>query len=598
MPVIRHLPDHLINQIAAGEVIERPAAAIKELVENSIDAEATIIEIDLRDGGKTFISVRDNGHGMSRDDLIKCLDRHATSKLPLDNLEQINNLGFRGEALPSIASVSRLKISSRERFLDSAWEIQVEDGGKLEPRPSQQQAGTTVEIRDLFYLTPARLKFLKTPQAEYSAAKDMIQRLALAYPEIAFRLTQNGVNIFSYSVLSNDRETQLENRISQILGAGFFNSSFQINSNRNGVTLKGLASLPTHSAGTPQSQYFFVNGRTVKDKFLYGALRAAYKDVLARDRHPVAVLFLTLPKTEVDVNVHPAKAEIRFSDNTLVRGLIVTSILHALKSLEPKTSVELSTQIVARFDRGNIPAVANSPNSFLQDATSYGQLAERVVNAYQPSMGFSPSTRVEDFLEDTQQQNYPLGSARAQFHENYIIAQTEDGVIIVDQHAAHERLVYERFKSQFNSQKITKQGLLTPEIINLPDTDIHLLLDNKAQLDELGLVIENFGAQAICVRSIPAILSGKIDIQQLIHDIIDDLKNHDHASFLEGKINALLSTMACHGSVRSGRRLTVEEMNALLRQMEETPLSSQCNHGRPTFVSLSLKDIEKLFSRR
>lgn len=596
MPV-RYLPDHLVNQIAAGEVIERPSAAVKELVENSIDAGASRIEIDLREGGKTMISIRDNGCGMNKDDLLSALDRHATSKLPLDDLLDIRYLGFRGEALPSIASVSRMKISTKDSNSTEAWEVTAEDGQKSEPRPSTQSDGTTIEIRDLFYSTPARLKFLKTTNAEYAAVKDCIYRLSLTRPDIAFRLTHNGSPVFHYPVLSDQSDQQFEQRLKDVMGAEFLANSLPIDAQRNGMRLYGRISLPTYNVGTGQEQYLFVNGRAVKDKFMLGAVRAAYRDVLARDRYPVAALFLDLSPEDVDVNVHPAKAEVRYRDNASVRGLIVSSITHALHQAKPQGNSTLGTQTIASFKTHyHTPSY---PSSYAAPGfSSYGNLAEKVDNFYQPSMEIQPSARAE-IIEDIREENaYPLGSARAQIHENYIIAQTENGIVLVDQHAAHERLVYEDFKSQLQERGIEKQGLLTPEIITLSDSDIGYLLDESENLARLGLEIESFGIGAVAVRSIPAMLSGRIDIQSLLRDILSELKEKESSRLLEEKINTLLSTMACHGSVRSGRRLNTAEMNALLRRMEETPLSGQCNHGRPTFITLSLKDIEKLFSRR
>ncbi len=594
---IRYLPDHLVNQIAAGEVIERPAAAVKELVENSIDAGSSWIEIDLREGGKTMISIRDNGRGMSREDLIAALDRHATSKLPSDDLLNIEYLGFRGEALPSIASVSRLKISTKDRDSGEAWETTAEDGKKAPPRPSTQAEGTTIEVRDLFYSTPARLKFLKTTNAEYAAVKDCLYRLALTRPNIAFRLSHNGTSVFHYPVLSQNREEQFEQRLKDVMGAEFLANSIHIRTERQGVKLEGWVSLPTYNVGTSQDQYLFVNGRAVKDKFMIGAVRAAYRDVLARDRYPVITLFLDLSAEDVDVNVHPAKAEVRYRDNALVRGLIVSSIMNAIHQAKPQGNTNLGAQTLASFKTGYAPA-NYTPSYSSTPPAAYGNLAENVYSFYQPSMDIQPSARMEVVEEQPVTQNFPLGSARAQIHENYILAQTEDGIVLIDQHAAHERLVYESFKTQFGENGVEKQGLLTPEIFSFDDTDIEFLLAEAAQLAKLGLEIESFGAGAIAVRSIPALLSGRIDVYGLLCDILDELREKESSGLLEEKINALLSTMACHGSVRSGRRLNVVEMNALLRRMEETPLSAQCNHGRPTFITLSLKDIEKLFSRR
>lgn len=605
---IQQLPNTLINQIAAGEVVERPASAVKELVENAIDATATRIEVELLDGGKQLILVRDNGFGMGADDLVAALDRHATSKLPDGNLLNINFLGFRGEALPSIASVSRMKIMTRDRGAD-AHEIEVEDGQKKPVRPSAHVDGTTIEIRDLFYLTPARLKFLKTSATEYAAVKDMMQRMALAYPQVAFRLTHNGSPSFHYPVLDTDKMQMEERRLRDIMGDDFMANAMRIDVTRGGHRLTGWISKPTHNAGTAQRQFLFVNGRTVRDKQLLGAVRAGYMDVMAKDRYPVVVLFLDVPPDEVDVNVHPAKAEVRFRDGALVRGLIVSALRHAIHD-QPVTSVtSLTDRLLSQLETGranaDTPAAGFNPRAYLTPyAPSYQggtqrQLSEFATNAYQPRMDFVPSTRFDALpAEAPEENNYPLGSARAQIHENYIITQTADGIVIVDQHAAHERLVYERFKAQVAENGIEVQPLLTPEIVNLDDTDCLRLLDHRDIFAQSGLEIEPFGAGAIAIRAIPALLINKIDPQKLLRDLADELRDQDKSTKLEEKLNATLSTMACHGSVRSGRRLSTPEMNALLRDMESTPLAGQCNHGRPTFVALSLLDIEKLFGRK
>ncbi len=607
---IRHLPDTLINQIAAGEVVERPASAVKELVENAIDAEATRVEVELLDGGKALIRVRDNGYGMGEGDLVAALDRHATSKLPDSDLSHISFLGFRGEALPSIASVSRLKISTRERG-SAAHEISVEDGKKGTPAPSSQVEGTTIEVRDLFYLTPARLKFLKTSATEYAAVKEMLQRLALAYPHVAFRLTHNGSTSFHYPVLDTDPMAQEQRRLSDVMGGDFVQNAIAIDTLRGNTRLCGWTARPVYDAGTAARQFLFVNGRAVRDKQLLGAIRAGYADVMAKDRYPVAVLFIALPPEDVDVNVHPAKAEVRFRDAALVRGLIVSSLRHTLQSQNLSPVTTLTDELIARMEqaRTQSPQQPFNPRSYLTPYGSGGhysgshayQLREQVTNAYLPRMDFAPSTRFDlppqDTVEAAIEENYPLGSARAQIHENYIIAQTANGIVVVDQHAAHERLVYERFKQQVAENGIDVQHLLTPEIVQMDDTDCARLLEQRDIFLKSGLDIEPFGAGAIAIRAFPALLTGKINPQKLLHDLADDLREQDKTTHLEEKLNAVLATMACHGSVRSGRRLTTPEMNALLRDMERTPLAGQCNHGRPTFIALSLTDIEKLFGR-
>lgn len=608
---IRHLPDTLVNQIAAGEVVERPSAAIKELVENSIDAEATRIEVELVEGGKTLMIVRDNGFGMGPDDLTAALDRHATSKLPTEDLTNICFLGFRGEALPSIASVSRMKISTRERGGDS-HEIEVIDGNKQSLRPSAQPEGTTIEVRDLFYLTPARLKFLKTAATEYAAVKDMLQRLAMAYPQIAFRLIHNGTTSFHYPVLDSNPHEQEKNRLRDIMGEDFVSNAIPVSTERQSIRLTGWIGKPTHNVGTAQKQFLFVNGRAVRDKLLLGAIRAGYMDVMAKDRYPVVCLFLDIPPEEVDVNVHPAKAEVRFRDSSVVRGLLVSTIRHALHDQDIAPVTSLTDELVIRLEqqRQNPQPTGYNHRTMLSSysAPSYSGgyqsgLAERVSAAYQPAMDFAPSTRFDrpetlTAIEEVATPDYPLGSARAQIHENYIITQTKEGIVIVDQHAAHERLVYERLKAQMTTHSIPVQGLLTPEIITLDDTDCARLMETKDLLADFGLEIDTFGAGAIAVRSIPAILGNRLNLKSLLQDLADDLRDHEKASALEEKINHVLATMACHGSVRSGRRLSIPEMESLLREMESTPLSGQCNHGRPTFVALSLDDIEKLFGRK
>ena len=607
---IRHLPDTLINQIAAGEVVERPASAVKELVENAIDAEATRIDVELMDGGKAMIRVRDNGHGMGKDDLVAALDRHATSKLPDSDLSHISFLGFRGEALPSIASVSRLKISTRERDGD-AHEIVVDDGKKGTPIPSSHVEGTTIDVRDLFYLTPARLKFLKTSATEYAAVKEMLQRLALAYPSVAFRLTHNGTASFHYPVLDSDVAAQEKRRLSDVMGADFLENAIPIDTQRGNTRLRGWIARPVYDAGTAARQFLFVNGRAVRDKQLLGAIRAGYADVMAKDRYPVVVIFITLPPEDVDVNVHPAKAEVRFRDAAMVRGLIVSSLRHTLQSQNLSPVTTLTDELIARMANASSHPQPNtfnprayltpySGNNHFGNSHAY-QLHEQVTNTYQPRMDFAPSARFDLAAHGTsptaQEDNYPLGSARAQIHENYIIAQTADGLVIIDGHAAHERLVYERFKSQIAESGIDIQQLLTPEIIPMDDTDCARLLEQRDIFLRSGLDIEPFGTGAIAIRAFPALLTGKIDPQKLLRDLADDLREQDKTTHLEERLNAVLATMACHGSVRSGRRLTTPEMNALLRDMERTPLAGQCNHGRPTFVALSLTDIEKLFGR-
>ena len=591
---IRHLPETLINQIAAGEVIERPAAAVKELVENALDAGARRVAVEINDGGKSLIRISDDGCGMNREELIAALDRHATSKLPNDDLLNIEHLGFRGEALPSIASVSRMTITSRAHQANEAWKISVEGGKKGVPHPAARPEGTLIEVRDLFYATPARLKFLKSDKAEYMAVKDTLSRLSMAFPSVAFKLIHNGV-----SSLNLPAVTAPSDRLGTLLGRDFADNSLMIEAERDGVRLSGYASLPTASRGTAKDQYLFVNGRPVRDKLLTGAVRGAYMDFLARDRHPAVALFVELSPEEVDVNVHPAKAEVRFRDSALVRGLIVSALKHALHEGGHRASNTVSMQALGNLRPTNVsPSPAMLP---LNRGASYNYsgsgLAEKSFEATYES--YAPFARAEALAPEPQpQRQFPLGAARAQLHENYIVAQTEDGLVIVDQHAAHERLTYERFKEQMEASGIERQGLLTPEIVDLKEDEAARLLEHTEELARLGLEIESFGAGSVAVRSIPAILGGRADIPGLVRDLCDEIVEHGSAGCLATRINEILSTMACHGSVRSGRRLTADEMNALLRQMEVTPHAGQCNHGRPTYVELKLKDIERLFGRR
>ncbi|MDH5723601.1 MAG: DNA mismatch repair endonuclease MutL [Alphaproteobacteria bacterium] len=597
---IRYLPENLINRIAAGEVVERPSAAVKELIENALDAGASAIDIDIYNGGKDKIIINDNGSGMSKEDLVAALDRHATSKLPDDDLLNISYLGFRGEALASIASVARVTIQTHDSVSGESWQISCEAGKKSGISPCAHPKGTRIEVKDLFYATPARLKFQKTQRSEYIAVKDIVTRLAMVNPSVAFKLTHDGDRKLHLPAVLEGRA-----RLSSILGREFGENAMDIEAHRDEITLTGFAALPTYHRGTPAYQYMFVNGRTVKDKLLQGCIRAAYADVLHRDRHPVVALFLDLPSEEVDVNVHPAKAEVRFRDSQTIRSMIIGALKQAI--LENGT-MAVSTNSAATL--GKFRASYSMPSGPALPLTRSNHRAVPA-NYYQHHMAESngntafalmPQARTDESPETVENyepssENYPLGAARAQLHENYIIAQTLEGIVIVDQHAAHERLVYERFKAQISERGIEKQGLLTPEIIELSDTQTQQLLEHAETLSTLGLEIEPFGGNAIAVQAVPSILGAKANIKRLVYDLADEVLDRNTAQTLEERINAILSTMACHGSVRSGRRMNAQEMNALLRQMEKTPLSGQCNHGRPTYISLSLKEIEKLFSR-
>jgi DNA mismatch repair protein MutL len=601
-PIIRQLDESAINRIAAGEVVERPASAVKELVENALDAGARRITVDYADGGKTLIRVSDDGCGMTPDDLPLALSRHATSKIDGTDLLNIHSFGFRGEALPSLGAVGRLTITSRTTETDGAT-ITVAGGRMDAVRPAALSHGTVVELRDLFYATPARLKFMRTDRAEAQAIAEVIKRLALAEPEVGFTLRDvsggDGRVMFRADPASGDFFDALHGRVSSVLGRDFADNALAIDAVRDGLRLVGYAALPTYSRGSSAAQYLFVNGRPVQDRLLFGALRAAYMDVLSRDRHPAAVLNIECDPQSVDVNVHPAKSEVRFRDPALARALIVSALRHALAEAGHRASSTVGAETLGAFQ----PEPGAPARVYQMDRPSAGAIGRAF--AYQAPAphsplisGFAemPTARVED-AAPLDAMARPLGAARAQVHENYIIAQTVDGMVIVDQHAAHERLVYERLKAQRDATGITAQALLIPEIIELSPSDTARLLDIAPELAKLGLVIEGFGGAAIAVREVPAIL-GRVDAAALLRDILDDIADLGNSDRLQGRIDAVLSRMACHGSVRSGRQMRAEEMNALLREMEATPLSGQCNHGRPTYVELKLADIEKLFGRR
>jgi DNA mismatch repair protein MutL len=596
---IRQLPPVIVNRIAAGEVVERPASAVKELVENAIDAGATRIDVTLREGGQSLIIVVDDGMGMSADELSLAVERHCTSKLPDDDLLRIDSLGFRGEALPSIGAVSRLTIASRQRGADSAWSITVEGGAKSEPVPIALSQGTRIDMRDLFYATPARLKFLKSPRAEREAALDVIERLAMAYPGISFTVSGEEDRILrrlpacARDLAGSDARRA---RLAAILGRDFADNALAISAEREGFRLTGLAGLPTLNRATSRDQYLFVNGRPVRDKLLVGAVRGAYQDFLARDRHPMVALFLDGPAEDIDVNVHPAKAEVRFRDASLVRGLIVGALRQALAAAGHRASTTVADAALASFRPGfaRAPSYAAPflPRGLAEDAAAY---QAPLMPQAAPDFAAPGARPGPDVVEEATL--FPLGAAVAQLHETYVVAQTADGIVIVDQHAAHERLVYERMKEAMGTTGVARQILLLPEVVELDEGAVARLTARIAELTELGLVIEAFGPGAIVVREVPALL-GEIDVQGLIRDLADELAELGNALSLKEKLEEVCGTMACHGSVRAGRRLLPEEMNALLRQMEATPHSGQCNHGRPTYVELRLADIEKLFGRR
>ena len=591
-PIIRQLNETAINQIAAGEVVERPASAIKELVENAIDAGASRIDVDYADGGKRLIQVTDNGCGIASEDLALAVSRHATSKIDGSDLLNIQSFGFRGEALPSLGAVGKLTLTSRTAT-GSGAELQVM-GGQLSPvRPAAMQPGTRATLRDLFYATPARLKFLRSDRAEAQAIADVVKRLAMAEPAIAFSLRDTVTDrmVFQVQAEQGDMFSALRGRLGQIMGRDFVDNAIAVDAEREGINLTGFAGLPTYSRGAAVAQYLFVNGRPVRDKLLLGALRGAYADFLSRDRHPAVALFVECDPTLVDVNVHPAKSEVRFREPAMVRGLIVSGLRHALAEAGHRASTTVSSAALGAFT----PEPTGQPRVYQMDrprnAPGYSGLAE-TATMFEPQ----PSARVEEDAPQVEAQHRPLGAARAQLHENYILSQTEDGLVIVDAHAAHERLVYEKLKAQMANTGVGAQALLIPEVISLSEGDMALLMEQNATLSQMGLSIEPFGQGAVAVQSVPALL-GHVDVQRLVLDIVDELSDGGTQQSLQTQLDAILSRVACHGSVRTGRRMQADEMNALLREMEATPHSGQCNHGRPTYVSLAMSDIEKLFGR-
>ena len=609
-PIIRLLPEQLINQIAAGEVIERPASALKELVENAIDAGASRIDITLEEGGLAGLRVSDNGCGMSDADMALAVTRHATSKLVEDDLLAISHFGFRGEALPSIASVAVLTMTSRPQGAEHGWQLAVSHGKPGEIQPAASDIGTQIEIFDLFGSIPARLKFLKTRKTEAAQCLDVVKRLAMACPAIAFHLRDTGKNLLSLAA-QPDNETGRQARLVALIGTGFAKEAVQINATRQEVHLHALAGLPTMNRPTTGQIYLFVNNRPVRDRQILGAVRAGYQDMLPRGRHPIVALFIDLPSSEVDVNVHPAKAEVRFRDSAKVRGLIVGALSAALREAAMQATREGGEEALRQFSPSLMPSISGG-----QSAAGYSGYSGRPASAparqYASQFQSPVSSAASGFLNEASPQAryeppeaeegqalhaYPLGAARAQLHKTYILAETADGVCLIDQHAAHERLVMEKMKEQHLAGKIISQALLIPEIVELPADQIEALLQLEAPLQRLGLYIEGFGEGAVMVREIPALLADAA-IKPLIADVAEELVMLGGSSALEDKLGHILATMSCHNSVRAGRSLNQSEMNALLRQMEVTPAAGQCNHGRPTYVSLSLAELEKLFGRR
>jgi DNA mismatch repair protein MutL len=618
---IRRLPADLINRIAAGEVVERPASAVKELVENALDAGADSVEVQADGGGLTRILVADDGSGIPPDELPLAVERHATSKLrPGEDgdydLLRIATLGFRGEALPSIGSVARLAIASRARGAADAHAILVDAGavGAVQPAGFPGPHGARVEVRDLFYATPARLKFMKSDRAEALAITEELKRQAMAHEAVSFTLDLDGRRALRLPAERPGSEGRLA-RLSAVMGREFSDNALELNQERDGVRLTGFAGLPTYNRGNAAHQYLFVNGRPVRDRLLQGALRAAYADFLARDRHPLAALYVALDPGLVDVNVHPAKAEVRFRDPGLVRGLIIGALRHALASAGHRASTTVAGAALGGFrtEGWTPPPSAAGFSAWRSGGWTPGPatapailpgLAEVSARAEPPwesqweargePQGMAESAGPAPMVDPL---DFPLGAARAQVHETYIVAQTRDGMVIVDQHAAHERLVYERMKAEMDAGGVARQALLLPEVVELDPAEAERVTARAEELSSLGLVVESFGPGAVLVREVPALL-GETDAAGLVRDIADDLAENGQALALKERLADVCSTMACHGSVRAGRRLTAAEMNALLRQMEATPHSGQCNHGRPTYVELKLADIERLFGRR
>jgi len=597
---IRRLAEGTINRIAAGEVVERPASAVKELIENALDAGATRIEIATTNGGADLIVVADDGEGMTKEDLAVSVERHATSKLPLgvtggDDLSHIATMGFRGEALPSIGAVARLAIASRTAQ-GEAHEIHVDGGAVRGPSPvgflAAGQSGTRVEVRELFFATPARLKFLKSARSEDLATLDVVKRLAMARPDVAFSLTMDGRRTLELQAEEDLFGGRLS-RLARIMGREFADNAVGVEALRESVELRGFAGLPTYNRANSQMQYLFVNGRPVRDKLLIGAVRGAYADFLARDRHPALALFLECDPAFVDVNVHPAKTEVRFRDAGLVRGLIVSSLKNALAEAGHRASTTVAGAALAALRPANVTHLYQQSYSSVPPgvAEAARQFQAPLFNGNAAVL----SARVEEPAPVAP--GAPLGVARAQLHETYVIAQTADGIVIVDQHAAHERLVYERMKHALEAGGIARQPLLIPEIVELDPAEVDRVASRAAQLAELGLIVEAFGPDAVMVREVPAML-GQADVKALVRDLADDIAETGSALSLKERLEEIAGTLACHTSVRAGRRLTGDEMNALLREMEATPHSGQCNHGRPTYVELKLSDIERLFGRR
>ena len=603
MPV-RQLPEQVVNRIAAGEVVERPASVVKELVENAIDAGASRIDIFTDGGGRRRIGITDDGSGMTHGDLALAVDRHATSKLDDEDLLRIRTLGFRGEALPSIGAVAKLGITTRHASEPHAWSLSVEGGVKSQIMPAALSQGTRVEVSDLFFATPARLKFLKTDRTEAEAIREVVRRLAMARPDIAFTLAGEERAPVTWSAALPGAPGRLT-RLGDILGSDFRACAIDVRAERDGVAVEGFAAAPSLTRANAMGQYLFVNGRPVRDKLILGAVRAAYSDYLPRDRHPVVALFVTLEPQEVDANVHPAKTEVRFRNAGLVRALIVHALKEGLAREGRRTAANTDGAALSAFRPSFAPRPTNwdwrsSPAYPVRPATSF-ESAAATAFAEAGQAAFDVGAPTADVRFEAQPAadllDRPLGAARTQIHETYIVSQTRDGLVVVDQHAAHERIVYERLKASLARNGVQRQILLIPEIVELDESTVEKLLDRSEELASFGLAIDSFGPGAVAVRETPSLL-GKANAAGLLRDLAEHMAEWDEALPLERRLMHVAATMACHGSVRAGRRLKPEEMNALLREMEDTPNSGQCNHGRPTYVELKLADIEKLFGRR
>lgn len=600
---IKILSNTIINRIAAGEVVERPSSAVKELVENAIDAKASRVDIIIENAGRNLITIIDNGIGMTKEELSLATERHTTSKLPDEDINNIEFFGFRGEALPSIASVSRMTITSRSKndLSEFAWSIAINGGDKQEPQPASLSKGTKIEVRDLFFATPARLKFLKTEKTEIHYIVDCLKKISMANPNVAFSLTSEGKELFNYDAYNG--EEALYKRLNDIIGKGFKENFTYIQSGDSDCSLMGYISTPTYNVGTSNEQYFFINKRPVKDKLLSIAVKIAYQDFIPHGRHPLLCLFLEIDPGFVDVNVHPSKSEVRFKDANLIRGTVISTIKHGIRNIGSQASDHLTEVAISSFVPEKLPENTSSMQEPARAQYSSAQkpnFTRPVIPDTQTTAAIfapiAPMVKADPAEFDQAQVDFPLGAACGQIHDTYIISQTEDGMILIDQHAAHERIFYERLKQEILNKQIKTQRLLIPEIIELPEHIIEQLLANREEFVNLGLYFEAFGSKEISVAELPALLKCK-DVKKLILDIVDDLNEYSQQVSLEKKIQYFLATFACHHSIRAGRNLSIKEMNSLLREMEKCNHTGQCNHGRPTYIKLGLKDIEKLFER-